>query len=136
MDEIGKFYQTKRRGLVDFDQLYKDMSFNKKKVFCSQEHTVNPNFPKRTQSIAVYANLTNEDAFRVNPKHRITEEKALSLPMNRRLRQHFAHNACRHAMAKFNIKDPEELKLEEIEERKRKKEEEAAAKLEQEAAVT
>ena len=86
MDEIGKFYQTKRRGLVDFDQLYKDMSFNKKRVFCSEEHTKNPNFPKRTKPIGIYSNLTQEDAFRVNPKHRITEEKALSLPMNRRLR--------------------------------------------------
>mmetsp|Transcript_38282 Transcript_38282/g.50213 ORF Transcript_38282/g.50213 Transcript_38282/m.50213 type:complete len:84 (+) Transcript_38282:229-480(+) len=45
--------------------------------------------------------------FRVNPKHRITEEKALSLPMHRKLRMHFAENACKQALGKLWKEDVE-----------------------------
>ena len=83
-----------RHGLVDWETLLGVNPFHRRKLKCSQEHANNPNFPKRTVSIGEYSYLKFEEMYRVNPKHRTTEEKARSLPMHRRLKMHFAENAC------------------------------------------
>lgn len=69
---------------------------------CSEEHKANPNFPeRRNKTIREQSRLTFEDMFKVNPRHRITEEKAESLPLHRKLRIHFAENACNHALERL-----------------------------------
>lgn len=72
---IGKPLQKQnRRGLVDWEALMGVNPFHRKKVQCSLEHANNPNFQKRVKSIGAYSYLTQEDMYRVNPKHRTTEE--------------------------------------------------------------
>ena len=90
-----------RRGLVDWKVVSGADPFLRKKSKCTAEHSENPNYRKRTKSIAVYSTMTHEDMHRVNPKHRVTEERAKFLPLNRKLRMHFAMNACSHAMKRF-----------------------------------
>ena len=53
--------------------------------------------------------------YRVNPKHRVTEERAKFLPMHRKLRMYFAESACKHAMKKNGDIDPSEIETEEPE---------------------
>ena len=55
----------------------------------------------------------------MNPKHRTSEEQAKSLPMHRKLRMHFAENACYHAMKRLCETDKDIL--EELKEKEEKK---------------
>ena len=43
------------------------------------------------------------DQYKVNPKHKITEDSTVTLSLHRKLKQHFAENACMHAMKKLEI---------------------------------
>ena len=83
----GKCKQN--RGFINWD-----IFFGKPKISCSEAHTKNPNFDKRSQSLRMYGNLKHEDMYRVNPNHKITEEAAVTLPLHRKLKHHFAENAC------------------------------------------
>ena len=109
-DGIGKKFQLQnRRGLVDWEALLGVNPFHRRKQKCSPEHACNPNFPKRTKSIGEYSYLKFDDMYRVNPKHRTTEEQARSLPMHRRLKMHFAENACKEAMERLGEFDKDLL---------------------------
>ncbi len=83
------------RGFINWDTF-----FGKPKITCSDAHRKNPNHEKRSQSLREYGQLKQNDMYRVNPKHKITDEAAVTLPLHRKLKQHFAENACKHAMKK------------------------------------
>jgi len=88
--------QKQNRGFINWDTF-----LGKSKVSCSGAHKQNPNYDKRTQSVGVYGNMKALDQYKVNPKHKITEDSAVSLPLHRKLKQHFAENASMHAMKKL-----------------------------------
>ena len=45
--------------------------------------------------------MSKDESYRVNTSHRLTEHNAVQLPMNRKLKKHFAQNACDSAMEKL-----------------------------------
>lgn len=70
MNGIGQSSQSKTsRGFLPWDHF-----LNKKKQPCSDVHKKNPNFPKQNYSTGQYGLLSNEERFRVNTKHKCTEE--------------------------------------------------------------
>ena len=85
------------RGFLPWDHF-----LNKKKAPCSDEHKKNPNFTKPNYTRGQYGILTEDEKFKVNTKHKCTEELALALPMNRKLARHFAQDACDNAMKKLS----------------------------------
>ena len=66
-----------------------DFFVDKKIARCSEEHKKNPNFIRPNYALGQYGILTQEEAYRVNTKHKCTEDLALSLPMRRKLARHF-----------------------------------------------
>ena len=78
-----------------------------KTIACSDAHRENPNYAKRTQSLAKYKHLTHEEMYRVNPRHKVTHETAVVHSLEGRLRMHFAENACTYALTKLIENDCE-----------------------------
>ena len=48
-----------------------------------------------------YGLITEEEQFRVNTEHKLTEEQAVFLPMHRKLSRYFAQNICDQEIDKF-----------------------------------
>ena len=67
-----------------------DFFLPKRKLTCSTEHKKNPNFAKPNYATGQYGPLQDDELYRVNTKHKCTEDQALSLPMHRKLARHFA----------------------------------------------
>ena len=86
MNGIGHRSSSKtNRGFLAWDHF-----LSKKKLPCSEVHKKNPNFPKPTYGTGQYGMLVGEEMYRVNTKHKPSEDQALSLPMHRKLAKHFA----------------------------------------------
>ena len=90
-DGIGQSAKKGTKGLLPRDTW--ENTAIQKKGKCGEAHNKNPNRERRAYS-NTYGVITEEEMFRVNTRHRVTEDQAVSLPIQRRLAKHFAQEAC------------------------------------------
>jgi len=74
---------------------------------CSTAHKKNPNFPTQGQPDAIFHSLRKQEMYNVNPKRINTELLTPTTPLYRKLRAHFAENACSFALKKVMAEDRE-----------------------------